>query len=464
MISGFGTHCTDCPDWKLTLCSGVQSRAVLRRVEKRSHMDEMQSHAERRAWRILIGFFIVFLVVCSSGVWLVQWYIFRSMVDLETDLKVARGTVSVILPNTQEPIAVTDRRSDLQIGVIIQTDEKSQAILTFVDPSTKQPVASLVIFPDSSIVLTQARSPRFGLNSTSYQIEITNSMGRSEVSILESAQRTTHFNVTAPQVVISMPRSGLYTIETTDQRTWVTVHSGEASITDRDTGELTALSANNRVLVDSSAKQLLPVPDEKPLVANSNFSEDYQRGWQFYSIGDVAGTIKSVTFDGRSAVVIDRSQNNWPGQVLDHGEIGLVQSVDTNVNDHDSIELRLTLYVEEQSLALCGIAGSECPLMIRITYIDTSGTERVYIHGFYAQPDNSQGYPVLCDTCRTEHERINMGSWYTFSKNLLVLLPAEQRPVHIKELRFYASGHAFKVYVSEMSLLGAQSPAVLDLQ
>lgn len=379
------------------------------------------------------------------------------MVGLDMDLKVARGTVRVILPNTQEPIAIIDQRSDLQVGAIIRTDEKAQAILTFVDPGTAQPVASLVIFPDSDVILTQASSPRFGLNSRPYQIEITNSLGRSEVSILQSDQQSTRFEVIAPQAVITMAQNGLYTIETTDQRTWVTAHSGEAIVTDRDTGARTMLSDSNRVMVDASDNQLEPVPDEKPLVANSDFNQDYQPDWQSYSIGDLAGTIANVTFDGRSAVVIDRAQDNWPGQVLDHGEIGLAQLVDANVNDYDSIEVRLTLFVDEQSLPLCGILGSECPLMIRITFIDISGTERVYIQGFYAQPDNNMGWRVLCDTCRSEHERINLRSWYTFSKNLLVLLPPEQRPTHIEEMRLYASGHAFKVYVAEMSLLGTQS-------
>lgn len=420
-------------------------------------MDDMESHAERRAWRILMSFFIVFLLLCSSGVWLVQWFIFQSMVSLETDMKVARGTVRIILPNTQEAIAVTDQRPDLQIGAMIQTDEKSQAILTFVDPSTEQPVASLVIFPDSNVILTQAKSPRFGLNNTPYQIKITNSLGRSEVSILQNIPRTTHFEVIAPQVVSTMSQQGLYTIETTDQRTWVTVRSGQASVVDRNTGKLATLSNNNRIMVDSTG-QLMSVPDEEPLVANYDFSQGYQVGWEVDSIGELAGTAQTVTFDGRPAVLIDRSQNNWPGQVLDHGEIGLSQIVDTNVNSYDSIELRATFYVDEQSLALCGYAGSECPLMIKITYIDIYGTEQTFIHGFYAQPDNSQGWPMLCDTCRSEHERINLRSWYTSSKNLLVLLPAEQRPAHIKEMRFYASGWAFKVYVSEMSLLGAKSP------
>jgi hypothetical protein len=215
-------------------------------------------------------------------------------------------------------------------------------------------------------------------------------------------------------------------------------------------------------MVDASNGLLVQAPDCEPLVANSDFSQDHQAVWEAYYIDEPVGAVQNTTFDGRRVMVLDRSQNNWPDQTLGHGELGVAQIVDANVNPYNSLELRTTFYVEEQSLALCGEKGSECPLMIRIIYRDVSGTEQVYIHGFYAQPDNSQTYPLLCDTCRSEHERINLKSWYTFSKNLLVLLPAEQRPTHIKEIRFYASGWAFKVYVSEMSLVGVESTSSLQ--
>ncbi|HQA68852.1 MAG TPA: hypothetical protein PK801_11045, partial [Aggregatilineales bacterium] len=119
--------------------------------------------------------------------------------------------------------------------------------------------------------------------------------------------------------------------------------------------------------------------------------------------------------------------------------------------------LRGTFYVDEQSLSTCGQLGSECPMMMRMTYIDEQGVEREYIQGFYAYHDPSLDYPLTCDSCRAEHERISLQSWYTFrSGNLLTVLPAEQKPAIIQQVRFYASGHAYRVYVSEIELLAGR--------
>jgi hypothetical protein len=88
--------------------------------------------------------------------------------------------------------------------------------------------------------------------------------------------------------------------------------------------------------------------------------------------------------------------------------------------------------------------------MIKMKYLDPQGREQEYRHGFYAFHDPGAGYPTTCQTCRIDHERINIRNWYTYeSGNLITQAPA-QRPIHITELSFYASGWAYRIYVSEV--------------
>ena len=196
---------------------------------------------------------------------------------------------------------------------------------------------------------------------------------------------------------------------------------------------------------------------DKSLLVNPDFHENYNIGWKFYNDRDPPGEVYNAIFDGRSVVVIDRSQSHWPDLRLDHAETGLVQSIKVDVSTASNLELRATFYLDEQSLSTCGVAGSECPMTLHVKYIDPTGAEQVFIHGFYAAHDPSLGWPTTCLSCRTEHDRISAGTWYTYeSGNLFSLFPANQRPERITEVSFYSSGHAYKIYVSELNLFASE--------
>lgn len=416
----------------------------------------MRTNPERLAWRILLTAFAVFLLLCGSVLYLIQWYIFQSTVDLALDLTVSRGTVRIKLPNTEEPIAVTDRRDDLERDAVILTDPTSQAVLTFSDPRSGEPIASLVIFRDSELSLIQAQAPRFGLNNNPYAIQVSSPSGRYEVLILETARRPINFELLSAQAFTRMTEHGHYIIDANGQKTTVTVREGQALVIERNTGQPVDLASQQRAVVAPPESSPSVLEAERSLLTNSDFSLDYEIGWEFYNDREPPGSARNTVFDGRSVVVIDRSQANWPDLSLGHGETGLVQFLDADVSGYGYLEIRATFYVDEQSLSTCGVAGSECPMMINMIYEDADGARQVFIHGFYASHDPSLGYPQACATCRSDHERINLRSWYTYETgNLMELWPAEQRPVRINQISFYASGHAYKVYVSEVDILVA---------
>jgi hypothetical protein len=417
----------------------------------------MRSDPERLAWRILVAAFFTFLLLCSSVVYLIQWFLWQSTVDLARDLAAARGTVTVTLPNTDEAIAVAEKRSDLvNDGTTIQTDSTSQAVLTFSHPKTGQPVASLVLFRDSEIVLTLAKAPRFGVNRSPYRIQISSPSGSSQVLILDNDPRSVEFEIISPQASTQMTENGKYAVVVSEQNTRVTTYSGRALVIGSDERQGIDLADDERVVITADGEGPDILEAEQSILTNGDFTDLYENGWNFYNDREPPGTAQNVIVDGRTAVMIDRSQSNWPDETLGHGESGLVQFPDTDVSEYSYLEIQATFYIDEQSLSTCGVAGSECPLMIRIRYLDPNGQEQVFIHGFYAAHDPGLDFPTTCATCRAEHERISFQSWYTYQSGNLITLAPTQRPVHITELSFYASGHAYKIYVSEIALLAAE--------
>ena len=273
--------------------------------------------------------------------------------------------------------------------------------------------------------------------------------------ILDGGRSGVTFTFDTPQATTLLSLKGQYSIDVTDQSTQVTARTGQATVVDKTDDVSTDLPTGKRTVVGSNSSDLTLLDAEKSLLVNGDFSAGRGTvGWGLEVVGDPSGQVYFSSVGGRDSLVLDRSQANWPNTTLGHGETRLYQTVDIDVQSVTSLELRATFYVAEQSLSTCGVEGSECPMMIRMKYIDVAGIEQEYIHGFYAYHDPAQNYPQTCATCRADHERINMNTWYTFrSGNLLTLLPAEQRPAQIQEIAFYASGHAYKVYVGEISLL-----------
>ena len=72
--------------------------------------------------------------------------------------------------------------------------------------------------------------------------------------------------------------------------------------------------------------------------------------------------------------------------------------------------------------------------------------------------------PLVCQTCGEfyEHRPVAKQIWYTYeSGNLFSRLIEEKRPSRILEVYFYASGHRYDVFVSEMSLFVGTEQAII---
>jgi hypothetical protein len=145
-----------------------------------------------------------------------------------------------------------------------------------------------------------------------------------------------------------------------------------------------------------------------------------------------------------------------------HADAGLRQVVEQDITDYESLQVLLWFQVIDQSLEVCGQQGSECPLILRIDYVDVNGVTQVWQQGFYAIGTiSSNATPDICVSCApplNEHIRIPFNQLVFYeSQNLLEQLGQQNiLPRQIKNVTLVASGHTFDVELVELALMARE--------
>ena len=200
-------------------------------------------------------------------------------------------------------------------------------------------------------------------------------------------------------------------------------------------------SPDNVIGIDAAAGQM---KDEAWVCNNSQVDPN-----------ESLGSVGFMTEDGRPALRLFRGNG-----AESHGATQCFHGIGTgtgglDVSQFSSVSIRATFKIHSQSLSACGVDASECPLMLAMDYIPINGGQPVkWYHGFYAFVDPNRLYPPACSGCE-QHEQISPDVWYTYeSHNLFETFAPDTVPQSILNLRFYASGHQYEVYVSQLVLLG----------
>ncbi len=443
----------------------------------------MGSNPQRWAWATVLGGFVIFCLLCIGIIVFAQWLIFKSPTELNATLHVGSGTVGLAEPNQSDEKVV---RTQAQVGTrdILTTDNLSQGYLSFDDPYSSDTLATVMLRSDSVMSLENASRPRFSLSDNPYSIHLIGVNGRLEVSVSCSLKREIRLDIEGPVGRVRIGECGRYLIDSTPTSLQISALSGSATLLTRN-GSRTqhiaasfqgALDASGAIQVDPGPVELLPNstfervgPTPGDLNPNStaaqNDTDDWPVEWSCYTFSDnptdPEGRFVFTTYGGRRVIRITRVHDPEPS----HGQTGCIQYLagpdGLNVLKYNSLRLRVTMQVNYQQLSACGDRGSECPVMLHMTYWDINGNPREWFHGFYAEYIPNLG-STRCDSCLEEHERINKGGWYVYeSGNLLTDLPQDLRPGSIISVEFYVSGHGYDVMLNEVSLL-ASGPAVLN--
>ncbi|MBN8593724.1 MAG: hypothetical protein J0M33_18350 [Anaerolineae bacterium] len=415
------------------------------------------THAQRIAWVVLIMAFAIFCALCI-GLWIgAQFFFFESSVPLLSRVIVARGAISVAT-------GAVSAGKELTSGDQVEMVSGSQASLFFRDSQDgNRLVASITLNNDTSVQFWTATVPRFGWSNGGYYVELRGLRGDADIFVPQNLPRAIRMIVTSRQGdLVEISSSGLYALRLTDSRLEVVNRGGnQITLTPFNAIEGRSIPIDDRAVIDSSRPDLVALESASTnMLRNSTFESVFQglaTDWACTNSTDnlPRGSYAAEIQDGRSVMHLARAED-----ATTNGQTACSQFFGNGVDitSFTNLSFRVAFNLQYQSLNACGTEGSECPLMLRVDYLDAGGEMQQWYLGFYFRLEPNRNDPLRCLGCPLEHVRVNEKTWYTYdSGNWLALFPERlpQRPVAIQSVTFYASGHQYDVYVGEVSLLAS---------
>ena len=275
--------------------------------------------------------------------------------------------------------------------------------------------------------------------------------GRAQFTVRPRDMDEADIGLQTPYGYLSL-REGIFTVEVANGEARVLSREGSLMAHSNRAGPAPlALAAGERTALNDQSQTLTKAAPERNLVRNNLFVGDYTP-WEteIRSASGSEGRVRLALTGGESSIVLDRLGND-----LNWGRTGVFQIIGENVSGRASLRLRIDFKILSQQIKVCGNLGSECPMMVNITFIDKAGTQREWFQGFYADGTPTPDLPdVVRDNPTTRHVAKTLNARESFeSENLLL---GELRDAQlIQRIRVYAEGHAVQTQVFEVDLLVA---------
>ena len=393
----------------------------------------MRYKPETVAWASLGSSFVVFLLLCSSLAFAVNWYKDTATSERGAHLTIISGTVLVQGKGQPSWVRAVDEM-ELVSGDAVRTEERSEALIVLFDKST------VFLFPETELALTKLAVSRFA--PLRHTVVLSLHRGKSRIGVSLSPLGEKQFLVRGLQGTARLDE-GSYAMTVDNRRDSFRVReNGRAVVTAR--GESVALSRGERTEVQRDAPPTSPRSGLEELVFNGSFTQGLT-GWQvgnelgFPEGQDVQGDATLVREEGRPAVLFSRR-----GSKGTHCESYIFQEINRDVSDFAVLRLYLRLKLFHQSLSGGGYMGSEYPVLVKIKYQVAQG-ENFEVYGFYYQNEAHN---------RTDNgTQVAQNTWVAFTapENLMTLIP---QPRKIISIEVQASGWDYESLVSDVSLLG----------
>jgi hypothetical protein len=273
--------------------------------------------------------------------------------------------------------------------------------------------------------------------------------GRVRLSVAGNSERLIECQLVAPQATAQL-QEGTYAVEVTNDEAQFIVREGAAIVSAQ--GVDLTLGPLQRTVVKLGGQPAGRLSPERNLVINGNFRLPLEGTWEtshdLQQPAESPGKVTIVTDGSRRVALFQR-------EGLYHAETDLRQAINKDVRDFQSLKLHFVVKVINHDVFVCGQAGSECPMMVRLDYKDDNGTDRSYLQGFYYQLDPNGVNPNYNTTsgARVEHIRVPPNFSFTYDSGDLM---TSLKPSQITAITFYASGHSYSASIAEVELLGEQ--------
>ena len=349
-----------------------------------------------------------------------------------TSVTVLEGTVLVQPPATATWQGV-GARADLDEGTRLRTDDRARSFLRTREGST------VLLYNDTELAVQRMRFGRFNpaLQDTVFRLF----QGRVQIGVARhpvAAER--RITVLAGEGRLDLGE-GTYRIEMeSNGAVHVSIRRG-VGVVWLGSRALEA-TAGRRLVLTPDGDILGPLPLERDLLSDPLLER--------LADGSAWSTF-AVTEAGTAGTALPESDGVWferqtpDGSTDRHGESGIAQDLDREVRDYVNLRLRSDVRIEHQTLSGGGTAGTEYPLMIRLTYLDVEGREQIWTTGFYYQ--NNAGLSVKLG------REIPAGEWITFDHPTL-LQDIRPAPVRLRRIEVLGSGWEYRSAVRRVELTG----------
>ncbi len=410
---------------------------------------------QRLAWGVLIGSFFICALITIAVPLTASAFIRGATRDLLITVQANEGTVGIDDPTgVRKAVLAGEEAQEVAAGSSILTDTTATALLFLNEPIGEALLARLTVDGNSTVRLKEATVPRFGWTSeepiADYELE----SGRLRLNLVETEGDPLTVRFETPQGIVTINEPGQYAVEVNNRATQVSVQEGRANVEGNEA--VLVLDALQRAEIPTGGTPLGPLDPERNLIKNGDFSQGFadwaEYAWKAELADQPKGKTQVTRVDGEPVLRFERGG-------IGHADTRVLQSINQTVADYDSLRLLLTLRIMDQSLGVCGIQGSECPLFVRINYLDENGVNQTWQHGFYASGEvNDNTTPGACVSCaviQSNHERVPLAQDYFYDIDLGEELARQGAvlPRQIESVSLVASGHSFITDVIDVALI-----------
>ena len=378
---------------------------------------------------ILFGSFAIFCLVLGGTVGGWRWYVSHAMTNRGTKVDLIQGTALLLPSGSRQEVNATNN-TVLSAGDTIRTTADSEALLSLFDGSNVR------MWPSTAIRVLRVAISTYAPRDT--ELKILQSSGHARYEVAMPVTLSRQFDVETPQATIIL-REGSYKVQVRTGATVVTVTSGSATVTGNH--HSVEVLGGEWVTVHDQKAPTNPVSDIHNLLANGNFSKGLT-DWQPGNRGvedNIPGHVKILEQSHRWFVEFSRSGSQK------HAETFIHATVNKDVTDYGMLQLKLQLRILRQTLSGGGDLGSEYPIIVRVHYRDSSGSEADWMRGFYIQNKNHLPTPNA--------EKVIRNQWMDESFNLFDANTVSPRPSEILWIEISASGHGYTSDVASVQLL-----------
>ncbi|HCU99114.1 MAG TPA: hypothetical protein DGM69_07205, partial [Chloroflexi bacterium] len=336
----------------------------------------MHKNPEKIAWSALLIAFLLFVIIAITLPIGTRLILINSTKEQKSNISLGSGSVYITRPAVGVPEALFGSMQNLTYGTHIETENASRANMSFFSPDNNKILGTVQLYGDTEAKLLSLTTPRFKFSKHSHDISLMINRGRLRSSVSVGVERNVIMTIHTPQAEITLHHPGNYSVEVINNQSLVSVREGMATVSSQ--GKTTTLIKDERTTVESGQKPAGKLSGQRNIIDNGSFSDPLSEGWTTYqnrqNANESAGVIEVGVHNGRRSLHFLRRGLNW-------AETGIKQELGLDVSDYQNLRLHLAAWLAFQDLRNCGSLGSECPLMVRIEYIDTSGNTHEWLQG-----------------------------------------------------------------------------------